>query len=766
MAQECESHCDHDVCTPSSSIITKDPNMRSCRCDRHCSFFQDCCEGAELTTMGCVDPAAGAHFNVERSLWSCHSLYALGTVDLTRFSPMQVGVYVVSMCPPTWFTLSQKRGLSMAEFGLVANLCSAVNSSLPLASDAFSGRVYKNEYCALCHEVSQMSLWPQTVFCSSVVLDTIREESQLPLAVVREWCDPCVYNTPPTLYMDQTRDVPELPRSCTPALSSCPEFSEAARGMGSDLSAHDYEQIVDNCTEQTKYVKAFSDLYAGDVVYKNPHCVTCNAFTLVYQCFSFDLFRFPFCKSQPNSKWNGSEVEVVLDVAVQTVQVLSDGDTVYRDVPLDFVCPFGRVFSFISFECRDVSCSQFDLPTSNFTCTVTGLSTDSGGSGANQTTECSEELVLDHPFLFLSLDRTKTTYYYLPLRSIVTVSHINTFGYQVVCLDSAVPTKLAFLQALNVLTFVVTIPSILVLCFVSFAYVVPSYIRSVFGMVVANFAVASLLADLVILLSYSGVILTWSENLCFASGILDHYLALAQFSWLLVLTLDVGIRYYRRAKSVHPSFSLRALSIYYCTGWFLPLLVTSFEVAFTHAFGTSGRGDMASCFQFSSFYIGFFFYLFPCFAVIVSCLVALPVLLRLIIMTGFELASKDKTRFVVLFFLLLIMSTDFLLRAAALYVPSSFADAIVGFFRLIVIALRSAYLAAVLLFNKKVPNAVRGLFVSSKSKVKSATAEEVELAKYQRDVSKMSHNREAVMNLELSRLADQLANPSLCMYKE
>lgn len=152
--------------------------------------------------------------------------------------------------------------------------------------------------------------------------------------------------------------------------------------------------------------------------------------------------------------------------------------------------------------------------------------------------------------LLLPLD--ETTYYYHPLFAVVFVSYTNALGFPVVCLDSAVPTNLPILEALNILTFLVTIPSMIVLACVSFVYLIPSSMRSIFGLVVSNFAFASLLADSALLLGYSGVLLSRSNALCFSAGVLDHTFALCQFYWLIIHTFDVGLRYYQRAKSTPP----------------------------------------------------------------------------------------------------------------------------------------------------------------------------------------------------------------------
>lgn len=177
-------------------------------------------------------------------------------------------------------------------------------------------------------------------------------------------------------------------------------------------------------------------------------------------------------------------------------------------------------------------------------------------------------------------------------------------------------------------------------------------------------------------------------------------------------------------------------------------------------------GSPVSCFQISSFYIAFFLYLVPAAGALMGSLVAFPIFLCLLKRASFEPTRKDKTRFVILSILLLVMSISFVIRVIGLHVPSVFADIVVGFLRLVVVAVRSAYLGVVLLFKKKVPEAVRSAFACTHNRVASATAEQVELALCRREANRCVGGAQARMNFELNQLAAQLANPALITYKE
>lgn len=740
-----------DTCT-ASNFITEGPNTLGCRCDNHCVFFEDCCEGVQPAALGCNDFFTATYSDTNLSLWSCQSLYP-ETVGLGQFSPKQVGVYAVSVCPSSWFNPSQHLGMPVSELSLVGGLCSAANSTLPLVSDALSGRVYRNEYCALCHEVAQISLWLQSMLCSGAILDTLHTESRLSLSMIRERCGHCVYASPPTVYSDGTSQVP---RSCSPALSTCPKHSEYTQlEAGSGLSLHDYLKIVDGCTKQTELVSSFSDTYAEGVVFRNSHCATCNMPSLDLQCYRFDLHHFPFCKSHNN----GTEVEIVLDAVLQIVQILnaSTGDSILRDVPLDIKCPPGQILDFVTHECRTASCLQFDHPTSD--CTVIGLS-DGGGDngGVGGANECSEELVLDNPSLYFSFG--ETTFYYIPLFSIVLASYTNVLGFPVVCIDSAVPVKPLFLEILERLTFIVTILSIIILAFVGFVYLFPSGMRSTFGLVVANFAFASLLSDLSLLLSYWSMFMKRNHSVCIGAGSFDHSMALCQFFWLFVFTFFLGYRYLRRANDVPPELSCGVLGTYYAVGWCLPVIITSFEVAFV--FATHMVGSLITCFQFSSILISSSLYLVPAVLILFFTFLAFLNFLWRLSETSMELTKKDKMRFVVLGILILIMIVSFLVRLGSLLVTSSFAGVIVGYLRLVVIVVRTGFLAVVLLVVKKLPKALQDFFRCG-FQVHPASAEVVELAELQHNEAILlaRGGPSLMLDLEMKRLAEHLQNPAV-----
>lgn len=710
-------------------------------------------------SSNCTD-AIPTYSDTDVSLWSCQSLYPK-MAGLTPFSPQQVGVYAVSRCPLTWRSRSQELGFSAADSRLVQDTCSGGTSGPLLVSDVATGRVYKNDYCALCSGVPLMTLWPHSAACSRDLLDMVQGLSQLTLDMVDQLCGSCSSFSPPPLYLDRTRSVSEHPRSCTPAVSTCPSFSEFLRlEFNPSVSAEEYELIVTNCTQETSYVQAFSSISREDVVFKNEHCLQCNDFppSVAPLCFKFASSSYPACKSATTSS---SQVELVFDSATSTIQIFDHFDRaqpVHNNLTLDVQCPEGQVFNFATRSCRVVSCFQFDLSISEPACDIMGFSAV-GNDTTTTDAVCSEEIVLDNPILLFPL--SNITFYYVPLLSIIFVSYFNERGLPVACLDTAIPLEFAFLRvvkALNVLIFIAVAVSGVVCAAIALVYSVPPSMRSTFGVIVANFAAVSLLADISILLGYPGAFLSGSGRLCYAAGFLDHFFGLCQFYWLAVHTFYFVRRCYRQDHSSPPLGTFHVLSLCVAFGWGFPVFFTSLEVGVT--FINGDMNQFFSCFQVSSLWTTLFLYIIPG-AVVVCASLAVTVLYLLHAVKrpgGFSRVRK--WRFVSLLVLLSLMLASVLVRGGSLGSKNRFHDIIVGFFRLLLIFAVSLYLAVAFLFTDKVRKAVCGC---GKGSVVPATVDERRTM-----LGRTSSNfrmtlvrfpSDHLLSEELERFAQHLENP-------
>lgn len=718
---ECQTSCLYaSADCQVSSFLTDGPNTDSCRCDRHCSFFQDCCQ--ELPPPPPDSCANQTHYSgTDAELWACQSLYPT-TAGVREFSSGQAGVYAVSQCPSTWISLSQQLGLSLLEFALVQEACGAdiISSDLPLVSDVALGRVFRNEFCALCHGVSQMSLWHRAFLCSADLLLT-SAQSQLSPEAISMGCSSCSYWSPPLLYFDRGRDYLE-PRSCTPAISSCPSFSDLS-GLDFDptLSAEDYQDIVDGCAGATCYIRAFSSAQASEVIYKNQFCAACNNLSSVLNltCLDHDKPSFPACEATTTSNLT---VEIVIDAVSGDTQVFRGSDIALLNTTIDLGCSFGYVFDFVNLTCRKAVCSLFESPNSSLPCDVLGFPTDQATTPSPPA--CSQVLVLENELLFIPLN--STTVYYISLLSIIFVSHFDQLGQPVACLDRVVPFDLPYLKVLrrfNVLVFVVVGLSVLVLGFVAFLHTIPGSMRSVFGTVVASFVTASLLGDLALILAYPGSFVSGSVQLCLAAGILDHLFGLSQCFWLCMHALDVGLRSYRVAKSLPARHRLSVLVLYLLVGWLVPSFLISMEVAI--GFATDDMGGSFNCFRVGSFWNTLFLLVLPGAVAVIASVVAVVLFPVTALVSSYEPSRKEKCRFVLLSLLVALTSASFVARAVAgVAGVSRFAYLVLGFVRLVLVLATSCYAAATFAVLKKVPTALRKMCgCESKSSVRPATLE-------------------------------------------
>ena len=756
---ECVAMCLSDtdsLCLP-SDFISNGPNTDVCLCDDQCLFFQDCCSELDALSDGCNDTQQ-AFSDTSVSLWSCQSLYP-PTVNVSDFSPVQVGVYAVSKCPPSWVPLSRELGLSAMDTLLVQNVCSNGPSGFPLVSDAATGRVYRNDFCALCNSVSQLVFWENTVFCSQDLLEELRSQPSLTLDMLDQFCGSCSSQSPPSLYDRST--IAMQPRSCTPAISHCPSFTAfSALRSDSFVSSEDYQQIVNNCAQETSYIRAFSSIHEEEAVFKNTYCLTCNEPVAMPSCYEFDQSRFPLCNSTAINS-SGVQVELTINAVTSTVDL---PDPTVGNITLDHdECPFEQVFDFVTRSCRMVSCFRFPLPNSTFPCSLLGYS-----PVENTGEMCSQLVLLDNPLLVIPLN--DTIYYYLPLRSVVFV-RTNQEGLPVTCLDFAVPRELPLLRlirAFNVLTFLVVSVSGVVLGFIIVVYTIPPQFRSIFGMVIASLATTSLLSDVTLIMGYPAVFKNGNIPLCYTAGILDRYFGLAQFYWINVHTFDVVLRFYHETNSIRRRSTLPVILSYVAVGWCVPAIITALEVGVV--FISGNMGSFSSCFHVSSFWSGFFFYLFPgAIAIGMSLVVSVYIYVKAV-QSPEGMDEKSKRWFITLFVLIGIMFVSLVVRGSTLDVPNRLSDYVIGFFRLLVTVTVFTYMAVVFVFTKKMRRVLCGC---SKGTVQPVTVEEIEMATKKCDEEKAMFKTTVIeispnvkLDKELEEFADQLERPWTCTKEE
>ncbi len=116
-----------------------------------------------------------------------------------------------------------------------------------------------------------------------------------------------------------------------------------------------------------------------------------------------------------------------------------------------------------------------------------------------------------------------------------------------------------------------------------------------------NLSVTILVSNLFILLSGLG---RDSQDFCVATAIILHLFFLAQFSWMSIMTFEMGRTFNHARKLAHESskaYKAKLLLVYSLVGWTAPLIIVSATVAVNFTtndlvlYGETEDGDEGSC---------------------------------------------------------------------------------------------------------------------------------------------------------------------------
>ena len=174
-----------------------------CRCDRDCEMFGDCCENA--STCFAAETNASRTTTAQngqlRDLLECQSIF----LDPRTKPNWMESFWMVSACPADW--LAGRNDQVLLD---TLNNCERGSENLPPVTDLESGLVYKNEYCAVCHEVDNFQLWAYQFECSPALRDAVGlPYFQLTAEVIQDACLPCAFSTPQV-----TAPILPPPRAC------------------------------------------------------------------------------------------------------------------------------------------------------------------------------------------------------------------------------------------------------------------------------------------------------------------------------------------------------------------------------------------------------------------------------------------------------------------------------------------------------------------------------------------------------------------------
>ena len=116
-----------DALAWSPCYLPSSPDIFQCYCDETCKIYDDCCENSNYT------------LNTSERLFTCHNLAKLNTSSRDH-------AYVFDRCPSG----TNERLKQLCERPVLASEGPA-RSVVVASSDS---RLFRNMYCALCHEVN------------------------------------------------------------------------------------------------------------------------------------------------------------------------------------------------------------------------------------------------------------------------------------------------------------------------------------------------------------------------------------------------------------------------------------------------------------------------------------------------------------------------------------------------------------------------------------------------------------------------------------
>ena len=222
----------------------------SCWCDEICSVYDDCC--FDVTNISS---------SVEEQIYTEYMHLFLKPRDQGD------AYYMIDKCPFNW-TADEEYEAS------VGNNCTTL-TTLPPVSDSTTGITYRNEYCAICHNINTTSLliWQTRLRCAGI-FENVIEMEPITIETILEYCTICAFDPPNnTLVLD-------ILRWCIPVVSDCPQYNST---IHTKFNSTEYLQLNNSCINGLyepiyvpKYEQSFLLNESYTEVYRNLQCAECN----------------------------------------------------------------------------------------------------------------------------------------------------------------------------------------------------------------------------------------------------------------------------------------------------------------------------------------------------------------------------------------------------------------------------------------------------------------------------------------------------------
>lgn len=705
------------ICPQQPECTSNGTNNFPCQCDAECSQFNDCCASANVSDL---NEECSTLSNSLSDLYKCTSL-------VTNTTQKEIAVYMVSECPPGWTKEEGEGEQELRE--IVADNCARITNSFPPVTDVDRGVVFRNEYCAVCHDVRGPILW-STLFSCSDTLTTIIPDQSLTSQLLTTYCYSNQY-WPPPFHFESTS-----PRFCTPAISDClseHDLSEFIDGIGSF-----YTELIDGCHSGYQNLVATSFVRNGNpIIFRNKKCALCNGYYPEdLECFNNITDRF------------GAESELQVVLILNTVDRVAYISSKEVNFSTEFVpgCPADTVYDAVTLRCRNTLCnftidnkpgksntcdnySNVDIelnrnrtidnttvqdmsiipPKFNDTETPTNSTEGDGGR-----IPCQSVMIIQDVSEFVPINQTLI--FHRALRVLTLVIGTSENQLPIICLDFAIPfinpeTLRLFLRLQRFyggLILATSIISVLICVSITVIYFLRP-MRSVFGVVVINIAIIFLLSDVDIILVGHSTFAKANQSLCVLAAIAEQLINLALFVWVAIFAVDIAIRYHRNANSLLPRSKKKVVLIYILIGWIVPFSLTTLGILAN--FGTQGRvvqyGLEGAC-HINHPQSALILFGIPDLISLIIAIVALVVILILLCKIKYSFERRDKCRFILLFTFYLFLVLLWLIWFTSLRRGFGVGSFIIQLLLPILFLIRSILFFFMVVFSKKVLQTIRG----------------------------------------------------------
>ena len=548
----------------------------SCRCDQDCRIYGDCCANDAIF----CDEADRSIANRLDGLLQCHSVH-----PDTRTKLWMKSFWMVSACPADWLAGSDDQLLLD-----IFNNCThgSTNLDLPPVTDIKNGIVYKNEYCAVCHEVENFQMWGYHFECTPRLRHMIASpDFQLTKEIVETECVACGFRAPQT----------------TPSARNCVHDSlvydiclgreQLQDVTGVPIEEKQYDDIVSHCQSGPicpVRLNRFSTVAFS--LFRNQYCAICNAIHVATEeltCINpyRDRDVTNHCKEEAARLWlvptlNFEAILTTPPVSPFTVFLDVNGDTqIVRTetmlVTIPTSCSNGQVFDPINQMCRFTICPESAHRES---CTIVQNITLARNS--NNSLPCDGVQIPLNNSEFQLLDDNKTVLFHDEVFNII--GYIDNLP--IICTNFSENGTLyrnitlyfySYPAAFSILTYVGCSLSLIGCMFVLLTYTLFSELRTLPGKILMNLSATILATCIYFLIGIPLFALVEKQEFCQTTAIILHWLVLCQFSWMTIMSYELVRTIIRgtQLKPVKPNNAKRrTLLAYMFIGWGLPTAIT------------------------------------------------------------------------------------------------------------------------------------------------------------------------------------------------